>query len=145
MQVAGALMQQIILRTVKNMEFRSNILSKLFTVLLVISEVDSNAVVLKIYFKRVVNANSSLFSMIVASKSCGCPLSSQKTPKNCVGFLQKKSQSLHLSQYKYLPQHSWSFLLSVLSSTYVQGRVNVDYLLSSICSAPSLLRNWNKN
>lgn len=64
--VEAALMQQIILRAMENMEFRSSIVSKRFTVSFVISQVESDAVVLKLYFKRVVNANSVLLSMIIS-------------------------------------------------------------------------------
>lgn len=61
--VAAALMQQIILRAVENLEFRSSILSKWFTVSFVTSQVESYAVVLKLGFKGLVNANPYLLSM----------------------------------------------------------------------------------
>lgn len=71
--VAAALTQQIVLRAVQNTEFRLSILSKWFSASFVISEVESYAVKIKLYFK---SCNSCLFSMIVSWKSFGVPLNS---------------------------------------------------------------------
>lgn len=93
---------------------------------------------LKIYFKRVVNANSSLFSMVVSWKSYGFPFRSQNTPKNCIFFEKKSLNHCLYPSIKYLPKHVWSFLLSVSLVTMCSGHSQCWLFIfqSFFCSKP---------